>query len=92
MLIFSRKEPQNTPSTTAASKLREKCPYFKSGNLHRAQEVGGVAVTVLCSGAETQPLEGLALEAPRGGTWLFSCRICRNHENKEILYYILPRT
>lgn len=27
----------------------------------------------------------------RDSTWLFSCRMCHNHENEEILDYILPR-
>lgn len=90
MLISSRKELlQDTPFKTAASKSRQKCPYFKSGNAPRVQYVWlpaallGAAIAGLGSGPVTV--------AWRDSTWLFSCRMCRDRENRQILDYILPR-
>lgn len=56
MLISSRKELRDTPFKTAASKLRQKCPYFKFGNAHRVQYVW---LTLALLRAETQAWEAV---------------------------------
>lgn len=54
MLIFSRKKRRNTPFKIAASKLRQKGPYFQFGNAPPVHYGDGEHWP--CWGAETQAL------------------------------------
>lgn len=89
MLILSRKELRNTPLKIAASKLRQKCPYFKFGTAHRVQYGDGSHRPRWKQKRrhEKQPCDWWL-----GGILLgyFPAECAAITKNQEILYYILP--